>query len=118
MVCNTKNSNKYGALMDDTKAKDGLKDEYKKLILKAIEYHYPQAKVILFGSRARGVYKPGSDIDVALDSGEPIPLAEMARIRVTLENIPLALEIDVVDMHNIPAELKNLILNEGIVWKN
>lgn len=104
--------------MDDTIAKDGLKDEYKKLILKAIDYHYPRAKIILFGSRARGIHKPGSDIDLALDIGEPIPLSEMARIRVTLENIPLALEIDVVDMHNIPVELKNLILNEGIVWKN
>ena len=104
--------------MNDTSTKDGLKDEYKKLILKAVDYHYPRAKVIIFGSRARGAHKSGSDIDVALDIGEPIPLAEMARIRVTLENIPLALEIDVVDMYNIPAELKNLILNEGIVWKN
>ena len=82
--------------MDTLIAKDGLKLEYKKLILKAIDYHFPQARVVLFGSRARG----------------------SARIRVTLENLPLALDIDVVDMHNIPTELKNLILKEGIVWKN
>lgn len=104
--------------MDTLIIKDGLKPEYKKLILKAIEYHFPQARVVLFGSRARGSHKPGSDIDVAIDIGEPVLLSEMARIRVTLENIPLALDIDVVDMHNIPTELKNLILKEGVVWKN
>ena len=42
----------------------------------------------------------------------------MSRTRKTLENIPLALEIDIVDMHNIPDELKDIINKEGIVWRN
>lgn len=103
--------------MNEIITKDTVKPEYKRLILKAIDYHFPHAKVILFGSRARGTNKPGSDIDVALDIGEPIKLHDMSRIRVTLENLPISLEIDIVDMHNIPPELKTLILNEGIVWK-
>ena len=97
---------------------DSLKQEYKDLILKAIAYHYPDAKVILFGSRARGTHRPGSDIDVAIDTGEPIKLREMSRIRVTLGNLPISLEMDIVDMHNIPNELKQIIVNEGIAWKN
>ncbi|MCC7415006.1 MAG: nucleotidyltransferase domain-containing protein [Epsilonproteobacteria bacterium] len=104
--------------MDALLAKTGLKPEYKRLILKAIDYHLPQAKVILFGSRARSTHKPGSDIDLAIDSGEPIKLHEMSRIRVTLENLPISLEMDLVDIHNIPDELKALILKEGIVWKD
>jgi predicted nucleotidyltransferase len=97
---------------------DNLGQEYKDLILKAIQYHFPIAKVILFGSRARGTNRPGSDVDLALDIGEVIPLREMARTRVTLENIPLALNIDIVDMHNIPSELKEIIVREGVVWKS
>jgi len=97
---------------------DNLKQAYKDLILKAIDYHFPTAKIILFGSRARGTNRPGSDVDLALDIGEPIKLHEMSRTRKTLENIPLALEIDIVDMHNIPDELKEIIVKEGIVWKN
>ena len=97
---------------------DNLTQEYKNLILKAIEYHFPKATVILFGSRARGTNSPGSDVDLALDSREIIKFSEMARARVTLENIPLALKIDIVDMHNIPDELKQIIAREGIVWKN
>ncbi len=103
--------------MDDS-TKTGLKAEYKRLILKAIDYHFPQAKVILFGSRARGTHKSGSDIDLALDIGEPIQLSEMARARVTLENLPLALDVDIVDMNNIPIELKEIILRDGVVWKD
>jgi uncharacterized protein len=95
-----------------------LKEEYKNLILKAIAYHFSHAKVILFGSRARGTHRPGSDIDVAIDIGEPIKLREMSRIRVTLENLPISLEIDIVDMHNISHELKQIIAREGVVWKN
>jgi len=97
---------------------EALKQEYKSAILKAIAYHFPEAKVILFGSRARGTNKHGSDIDLALDIGKPIKLHDMARIRVTLENLPIALEMDIVDMHNVSGELKQRILHEGIVWKD
>ena len=104
--------------MDEKLKNDNVKQEYKNLILKAIAYHFPEAKVILFGSRARGTNKSGSDIDLALDIGEPIKLREMARTRVTLENLPISLEIDIVDAHNIPDKLKEIIAHEGIVWKN
>ena len=104
--------------MNNKIADDTLKQEYKNLILKAIAYHYPQAKVILFGSRARGTHRLGSDIDLALNIGEPIKLREMSRIRVTLENLPISLEVDIVDMYNIPDELKRIIEDEGVVWKN
>jgi len=96
---------------------NNLTQEYKNWILKAIDYHFPTAKIILFGSRARGTNSPGSDVDLALDIGEPIRLAEMGRARVTLENLPIALNVDIVDMHSIPDTLKDIILREGIVWK-
>lgn len=94
-----------------------VKQEYKEAIMRALAYHFPSARVILFGSRAVGTHRPGADIDIALDAGEPIKLREMARARITLENLPISLEIDIVDMHNIPEELKQIILHEGIVWK-
>lgn len=97
---------------------DNLTPKYKEQILKAIAYHFPDAKVILFGSRARGTNKPGSDVDLALDSGVPLKLSEIARARVTLENLPIALSMDIVDMHNIPDTLKAIIVREGIVWKD
>ena len=97
---------------------DNLTPEYKQWTMKAIDYHFPNAKVILFGSRARGTNSPSADVDLALDTGHLIKLHEIARARVTLDNLPIALEVDIVDMHNIPAELKEIILREGIVWRS
>lgn len=88
------------------------------LIVKAVTYHFSQARIILFGSRARGTNKPGSDVDIAIDIGEPIKLRDMARMRVTMENLPLPLNVDIVDMHNIPVELRDVILKEGVEWKH
>ncbi len=96
---------------------ESISSDYKKSILKAIEYHFPQARVILFGSRARSTNAHGSDIDIAIDAGEPIKLREMTRMRATIENLPISLEVDIVDVHNVPIELKKIIEAEGVIWK-
>lgn len=95
-----------------------INPKYKDMILRAMEYHFPKAKIYLFGSRARGDNKPGSDIDLAVDTGERISTQEIWRARNTLENLLISLSIDLVDMNAIPSELKELILKEGIEWKN
>lgn len=90
---------------------------YKELILRALEYHFPGSKVYLFGSRARGTNRPGADIDVAVDTGKPINFGEISRARVTLEHLPIPVNMDLVDLNSIPQEFKETILQEGISWK-
>lgn len=97
---------------------ENINPRYKELILRAMEYHFPGAAVYLFGSRARGTNKEGADIDIAVDGGTELDLHEISRARVTLNNLPFALKVDLVDMNYIPQELKELILKEGIKWKN
>lgn len=97
---------------------ENINPKYKELILRAMEYHFPNARVYLFGSRARGDNQPGADIDIAVDAHDKISLQEMSRARITLNNLPFALKVDLVDMYRIPQELKDLILKEGVVWKN
>ncbi|HLB41093.1 MAG TPA: nucleotidyltransferase domain-containing protein, partial [Candidatus Babeliales bacterium] len=80
--------------------------------------HFPQAKIILFGSRARGTNKSGADVDVAIDIGERIPLLELQRARNTMENLFIPLEVDLVDLQRVSAEFKASILSEGIVWQS
>lgn len=53
--------------------------EYKRAIIRAIEYHFPTAKVILFGLRARGTNRPGADVDIAIDNGAAVKLREINR---------------------------------------
>jgi uncharacterized protein len=98
--------------------KESINPDFKKKIIHAVEYHFPQAKIILFGSRARKNHKEGADVDIALDADEPIKLGELACMRVTMENLPIPLFVDLVDMHSIPEELRKVILAEGEMWKS
>jgi predicted nucleotidyltransferase len=98
--------------------KESINPEYKQAVIKAIEYHFPNAKIILFGSRARGTNKSGADIDIAIDDNRQIKLRELSRARITLENLSIPLEVDLVDLSEAPQELKDIIKKEGIVWKN
>ncbi|HLC06557.1 MAG TPA: nucleotidyltransferase domain-containing protein [Candidatus Babeliales bacterium] len=79
---------------------------------------FPTATIYLFGSRARGDHTERSDIDVAIDLGREMELREVAKARGVLEGLNLPEKIDVVDMHSIPAAMKEFILKEGVLWKN
>jgi len=95
-----------------------INPDYKTMIMRAMDYHFPSAKIYLFGSRARGTNKPGADIDIAVDCGKQIAFGEMERARVTLEHLVIPVFIDLVDMHAIPDEFRKTIQEEGIEWKN
>ncbi len=101
-----------------SKSKENINKQFKEEIIRALDYHFPKSKIILFGSRARNTNKPGADVDVAVDMGHPILLRELGRARLTLENLFIPLKVDLVDMNAIPKELKETIIEEGIVWKN
>lgn len=53
-------------------------------------------RVWLFGSRAKGVARPGSDVDLAVE-GMP-DLLTRARLLEALEELPLACRFDLVDL--------------------
>ncbi|PIU40660.1 MAG: DNA polymerase III subunit beta [Candidatus Omnitrophica bacterium CG07_land_8_20_14_0_80_50_8] len=57
-------------------------------------------EAVLFGSRAMGTFKPGSDVDIALKGR--IALQAVARIKALLEEeSPMPYTFDVVDYHTI-----------------
>lgn len=78
---------------------------------------FPDIKIVLFGSRARGSYKESSDIDLALDIGRKINVLELAQIQNMIEALNIPQTVDIADMHRIPSTLKDIIKKEGIVWK-
>jgi uncharacterized protein len=74
-------------------------------------------EAIIFGSRAKGKYKNGSDIDVAL-KGEGINSLIISQIQSILnEELPLPWFFDVVSYEHInDLELKEHINRVGIVF--
>jgi predicted nucleotidyltransferase len=71
---------------------------------------FPQLdKAILYGSRAKGSYKPGSDIDLTL-TGENIDLSVMNQIGLKLDDLLLPYTFDL----SVYAHIKNHDLLEHI----
>ena len=87
-------------------------------IITIIKMFFPQAKIYLFGSYARGDYQRGSDIDIAIDAGERIPLGNKGQIMSMIDALNLIQNVDIVDFRAVPADLQKKILEEGIEWKN
>ena len=86
-------------------------------IIKIIDIFFPNAKIYLFGSRARQDYNERSDIDIAIDAGSPISLTEKGQILSMIDALNIPQKTDVVDFQRAPQALKDNILKEGILWK-
>ncbi len=93
-------------------------EDYKTKIIKIIEIFFPKAKIYLYGSRARGDFGEQSDIDIAIDNGEKLPLTEHGQIISMIEHLNIPVTVDVIDFHKVPAEVRKNILSQGILWKS
>ena len=73
-------------------------------------------KAVVFGSRAKGNYKTGSDVDIAV-FGEDVSFSTIARLHSRLEEEgPLPYFFDIVDYtHSEHRELKEHIDRVGII---
>lgn len=69
-------------------------------------------RVYLFGSRARGDARPGSDIDLAFEHGSP-PSVWADFVNAMHDGAPTLLDLDLVDLAEISPELRTRILSEG-----
>jgi predicted nucleotidyltransferase len=55
-------------------------------------------RIVLFGSRANGTANPRSDIDVGVDAGHPLSLADLSLAREALESLRIMETVDLVDL--------------------
>lgn len=94
-----------------------LDEKYKKKIIALVNALAPDAKIYLYGSRARGTNNEWSDIDIALDADKPIERLTIGELRDIMEASNLPYNVDIVDVHNISPEMYNSIMRDKIVWK-
>ena len=95
-----------------------LNRRYKEELIKIIQKHLPGCTIYLFGSRATNKEHMGSDIDIALDANKVIDRNKLTAIEIEFDETTIPMEMDLVDLHKAPQELKNDILREGIKWTN
>lgn len=93
----------------------GLDTKYMEMI-RSIFSRYPEVeKVILFGSRAKGNYKRGSDIDMAV-TGEGVAKNTFSSLQGEFEDSLLPFFVDIISYSGIAnSELKEQIDRVGKV---
>lgn len=92
----------------------GLIESDLEYIIKIIKYFPEIEKAVIFGSRAKGNYKPGSDIDIAIYGGK-ITFDILAKLHSLLEDeSPMPYQFDIVDYtHSENKEIKEHIERVG-----
>jgi predicted nucleotidyltransferase len=80
--------------------KFGLKEEIIEKINAVFEKHSQIEKVIVYGSRAKGNYKNGSDIDLTM-IGKDIDYSTLLKIETQLDDLLLPYKIDLSRFESI-----------------
>ena len=85
--------------------------------IRAVLVRHPSVtRAVLFGSRAKGNFREGSDIDLALE-GEDLGERELADIRSELDDEPIAHRVDLILKKTITHhELLDHIERVGVVF--
>lgn len=78
----------------------------------------PEATCLIFGSRAKGYAKPYSDLDLAIDTGAPIPLTLLAQLDEAFDDSNLPFIVDIVDWQRIDKDFQQHILAHAIALQN
>lgn len=92
----------------------GLKDKTLQQLQAVLRRHPEVEEAILYGSRAKGNYRPGSDIDLTL-KGTELTLQRLNAIERELDDLLLPYEIDLSNYHSIEnPELLDHIKRVGV----
>ena len=78
----------------------GLKESTIERINAVFAGHPQIEQVILYGSRAKGNYRRGSDLDLTI-KGEAVSLSELMQIETELDDLLLPYKIDLSLLHKI-----------------
>jgi len=86
-------------------------------IIKIIKTVYPKAVVLAYGSRIKGDFHSGSDLDLVIkDFGQEDGRADVLKRAFNKSNIPFF--VDVLEFKSLPQNLKKEIKKENILIYN
>ncbi len=95
--------------------KCGLTEDLQKKLINVFKNNNSIEKVIIYGSRAKGNYKPGSDIDITVFAPK-LNLSDLFKVENELDDLLLPYKIDISLFHHIDnPELINHIQRVGLL---
>jgi proline iminopeptidase len=81
----------------------GVDEDLMARIVHALTAHPKVRKVMLFGSRARGGFVAGSDIDLAV-SAPGLSFEEYLDLKSAIGNLPIVFKVDLVHLEALPSD--------------
>ena len=91
-----------------------MHDQWRERITSVLSRYPEVVRAVLFGSRAKGTARDGSDIDLALE-GEDLDEETVGQIRNALDDLLLPVSVDIVRItSNTKPALKEHIQRVGI----
>ena len=78
----------------------GLPDEVLPRLLAILSSNPKVKRVTLYGSRAKGNWRSGSDIDLCID-GDGLSLRELDEIDARIDDLPLPWKVDITVLQRI-----------------
>jgi len=101
--------------IDDVIVKSGVPADALEKIISTIKLNKSVKEIILFGSRAKGNFQKGSDIDIAVVA-DSLRFDELNRMRAALAELVIPYHVDIIDFNKITNyQLKEHILRVGQV---
>ena len=92
-----------------------LRPEHLELVRSLLGARAPRpAMVWAFGSRALGTARTYSDLDLAIDAGRPLTLAEETALAAAFEDSALPWRVDVVDWATTSDVFRRLIKDQRV----
>lgn len=96
--------------------KFGLTEKQFLLMINTIFSFTEIEKVLIFGSRATGIFKPASDIDLAV-FGQKVKRTTINRLYSALDDLPLPFMFDLLNYNQLTNEsLKEKIDEQGQIF--
>ncbi|MCD4814211.1 nucleotidyltransferase domain-containing protein [bacterium] len=86
--------------------------EIQQKIIAVLQKQLAPDRIILFGSRGKGLHAPQADFDVALPGKSP-GIDKMQQMRQELETVLGLYKVDVVFLNDVDPEFKQIILQTG-----
>jgi uncharacterized protein len=72
--------------------------------------------LFLFGSRALGNARPGSDYDVGVYTGKPVPWSSLSKIKGQIEDSAIPVPVDIVDFSEVSEDFRKVALKGAQFW--
>jgi type I restriction enzyme S subunit len=88
-----------------------------KIIQDILSKIVPEEEVIAFGSRAKFLAKPYSDLDLALKGKRPLNLESLVDLRNAFSESDLRFKVDLVEWSSVSDDFRAIIEKDSVLIK-